>query len=126
MEKLRDIKGLVEIPDYSFFLYIFFIVVVTTLAAVLVYLVIKAIGSRKKSKREEVLQKLRSLNLDNPKEVAYAITRYGRYIVNDSARAKMYEELVRRLTPYKYKKEVPKLDSETKKMINLFLRVHDE
>ena len=126
MEKLRDIKGLVEIPDFSFYLYILFVVVVTTLVAVLVYLVIKAFGSKKRNRREEILRKLRALDLDDAKEAAYMITRYGRYLVNDSARAKIYEELVRRLTPYKYKKEVPPLDNETRRMIQLFLRVHDE
>jgi len=100
--------------------------VVTTLVAVLVYLVIKAFGSRKRNRREEILRKLRALDLDDAKEAAYMITRYGRYLVNDSARAKIYEELVRRLTPYKYKKEVPPLDNETRRMIQLFLRVHDE
>lgn len=126
MEQLRDIKPLVEIPDYSFFLYLLFIVVVTTLAAVAVYLVIRLFGRKKKNRRAEILARLRSLDLADAKKTAYEITRWGRYIVTDESRARLYEDLVRKLTRYKYKKEVPPLDEDIKRQIHLFLRVNDE
>ncbi len=126
MEQLRDIKPLVEIPDYSFFLYLLFIVVATTLAAVAVYLVIRLFGRKKKSRRAEILARLRSLDLADAKKTAYEITKWGRYIVTDESRARLYEDLVRKLTRYKYKKEVPPLDEDIKRQIQLFLRVNDE
>ena len=126
MEQLRDIKPLVEIPDYSFFLYLLFIVVVTTLAAVAVYLVIRLFGRKKKNRRAEILARLRSLDLADAKKAAYEITKWGRYIVTDESRARLYEDLVRKLTRYKYKKEVPPLDEDIKRQIHLFLRVNDE
>ncbi len=126
MEKLRDIKPLVEIPDFSFFLYLLFIIVATTLAAVVVYFLIRLMGRKKKDRRAEILARLRNLDLNDAKKTAYELTKYGRYIVTDESRARLYEDLVRKLTRYKYKKEVPPLDEDIKRQIRLFLRVNDE
>ncbi len=126
MEKLKSIKPLMEIPDYSFYLYLLFIVVVTTLAAVLVYLLLRALSRKKISKKEEIKKRLRSLDLKDAKRVAYEITKYGRYLVSDESKARLYEDLVKKLTLYKYKKEVPPLGEELKREIKLFLQVHDE
>ncbi len=126
MDKLRDIKPLVEIPDYSIYLYLLFILVATTLAAVLVYMVVKALSKRKENRKKEILKRLKSLDLNDSKKVAYEITKYGKYIISDESRGRLYEDLVKKLTPYKYKKKVPPLDKEIKKEIKLFLRVSDE
>ena len=126
MPKFHDIKPLVEIPDYSFYLYVLFILVATTLAAVLVYLLIRLLSRKKENSRAQILRRLRGLDMSDAKKVAYEITKYGRYIVTDESRARIYEDLVRKLTRYKYKKEVPPLDEDIKKEIRLFLRVNDE
>ena len=126
MMQLRDIKPLVEIPDYSFYLYIVFIVIATTLAATVVYWLIKFMSKRRVNKKEEIKKRLQTLDLNDSKRVAYEITRYGRYLVHDESRARLYEDLVRKLTKYKYKKETPPLSSELKKEIRLFLRLNDE
>ena len=126
MPKFHDIKPLVEIPDYSFYLYLLFILVATTLAAVLVYLLIRLLSRKKENSRAQILRRLRGLDMSDAKKVAYEITKYGRYIVTDESRARIYEDLVRKLTRYKYKKKVPPLDEDIKKEIRLFLRVNDE
>ncbi|MRI59213.1 MAG: hypothetical protein C6H99_06895 [Epsilonproteobacteria bacterium] len=126
MEKLKDIKPLVEIPDYSFYLYLGFIVVVTLLASLAVYLLIKLMTKKGKNRRQEILEHLRSMDLKQSKNVAYEFTKWGRYLVRDESQAKMYEDIVRKLTRYKYKKEAPPLDEELKREIKLFLRVNDE
>ncbi len=125
MENLRDIKPLVEIPDVSFYIYLLFIVVVTSLAALLVYFIIKLLSKKKINKEKEILQMLRSMNLSDAKKVAYTFTKYAKFLVKDESRARLYEDLVRKLTKYKYKKDVPPLDEDIKKEIQLFLRVHD-
>ena len=126
MEKLRDIKPLVEIPDYSFYLYILVMVVVTLLAALMLFFLIRKLSKKRLNQREQILQRLRSLSFDNPKEVAYQMTKYGRYLVKDESSARLYEDLVRKLTKYKYKKYVKPFDDELKKEIKLFLQVYDE
>ena len=126
MEKLRDIKLLVEIPDYSFYLYILVMIVVTLLAALMLFFLIRKLSKKRLNQREQILQRLRSLSFDNPKEVAYQMTKYGRYLVKDESSARLYEDLVRKLTKYKYKKNVKPFDDELKKEIKLFLQVYDE
>lgn len=126
MEKLRDIKPLVEIPDYSFYLYMAVMVIVTLLIALMLFYLIRFFSKKRVDKREQILKYLRALPFDNPKRVAYAITKYGRFLVKDESSARLYEELVRKLTKYKYKKEVDPLDEELKREIKLFLRVHNE
>ncbi len=126
MEKLRDIKPLVEIPDYSFYLYILVMVVITLLAALMLFFLIRKLSKKKVNQREQILQRLRSLPFDNPKEVAYQMTKYGKYLVKDESSARLYEDLVRKLTKYKYKRDVSPLDESLKKEIKLFLRVYDE
>ena len=126
MMQLKDIKPLVEIPDYSYYLYLGFIIVATTAAAVGVYWLIKLFSRKKMNKKEEIKKRLRMLDLNDAKRTAYEVTKYGKYLVNDHSRAKLYEDLVRKLTKYKYKKEVPPLSDELKKEIRLFLRLNDE
>lgn len=126
MEKLRDIKPLVEIPDYSFYLYLAVMLIVTLIIALIIFYLIRFFSKKRIDKREQILKYLKSLSFDNPKRVAYAITKYGRFLVKDESSARLYEELVRKLTKYKYKKVVEPLDEELKKEIKLFLRVHNE
>ena len=126
MEKLRDIKPLVVIPDYSFYLYLLMILGVTIAVALLVYWIIRVMSRKKIRKKEEVLKQLRSLDLSDSKKVAYEITKKGRFLVDSSSSLKVYEELLRRLAKYKYKKEVPPLDSETKRYIKLFLQMGED
>ncbi|BAF69516.1 hypothetical protein [Nitratiruptor sp. SB155-2] len=126
MQKLRDIKPIVEIPDYSFWLYLFFIVIVTLLAALLVYQLVKLLSRKKIDRRKEILQMLRNLDCNDSKKCAYLLTKYGKYLVTDESRVRLYEDLIRKLTHYKYKKNVPELPEDLKREIRLFLKVHDE
>ena len=123
MEQLRDIKPLVEIPDFSFYIYLFFIFLATLLAALFIYWIIKKLGQKRIDEKRAVLEELQSLDLSDAKRVAYAITKKGKILVKDSSTLKIYEELLRRLAKYKYKKDVPPLDSETKRYIKLFLNM---
>ncbi|BCD59740.1 MULTISPECIES: hypothetical protein [unclassified Nitratiruptor] len=126
MQKLRDIKPIVEIPDYSFWIYFAFIVVITLLAAILVYQIVKLLSTKKVNRRKEILQMLRNLDCNDSKKCAYLLTKYGKYLVTDESRARLYEDLVKKLTHYKYKKNVSTFPEDLKKEIRLFLRVHDE
>ncbi len=126
MEKLRDIKPLVEIPDYSFYLYLFLIFLATLAAALFVYLLIRIATKKKIDKRKQIVAQLNRLDLNDAKHTAYTITKLGRYVIKDSSSLRIYEELLKRLAKYKYKKEVPPLDDETKKYIKLFLKMINE
>ena len=123
MEKLRDIKPLVEIEDYSFYLYLAAIAAATLFVALAVYLLIKLFTKRKTDRRKELVKELKNVDLSSPKEVAYKFTKIGKELVMDESSYKIYTELIKRLARYKYKKEVPDIDKETMEYIKLFLKV---
>jgi len=126
VDGLRDIRPLVDIPDLSFYLYLAVVTVVTLLVVVFLYWIIRLVGRKRITREKEILTHLRSLDRRDSKRVAYEITLKGRYLVKDSATLKIYEELLRRLAPYKYRKEVPPIDEETNRYIDLFLKMRDD
>ncbi|NPA03858.1 MAG: hypothetical protein GXO61_03260 [Epsilonproteobacteria bacterium] len=126
MEELRDIKPLTEIPDMTFYLFLALVIVATFLTSLAVYVLFKILGYKKVNKKKMILEHLQSLDLNDGKKVAYEITKWGKEIVSDESQARLYQELVRKLTKYKYKKEVEPLSEELKKEIRLFLRLHND
>ena len=124
--ELRDIKPLVEIPDYSFFLYVAVITFVTVFVAAAIYWLIKVLSQKRAEKKEDYRKILQTMDLNDSKKVAYLITKYGKHLIKDSSALKIYEELLKRLAKYKYKKEVPPLDEETKRYIKLFLKMDQD
>jgi hypothetical protein len=127
MEALRDIKPLLEIPDMSYYLYLGFLGLIETIFMILLIIVVKNLWkNRKKDIRKVYFENLKILNWDNPKSAAYATTYLGRKLCNDDKSREIYKELVVMLEPYKYKKEVPKIDDKTLQQYNLLVHVLDE
>ena len=112
MDKLRDIKGLMVIDDYS--LYIFISLVIGTI--VLLYLIIKFLVKflRKNTPLKVAKKKLKALDLNNAKQSSYTITKYASYL--------MQEEDFSYLEKYKYKKESSDFSKEDRENIERFLK----
>ncbi|NEW60717.1 hypothetical protein GSY74_05425 [Sulfurovum sp. bin170] len=126
-DELRDIKPLLEIPDMSYYLYIGFLIFIgLILLGVIFFLARKFWLNRKKDMRKLYFKKLKEVNWESPKESAYAVTYLGRELSLDDRSKDIYRELVPMLESYKYRKEVPKVDSETLKQYNLLVHVIDE
>ena len=126
-EELRDIKPLLEIPDMSYYLYVGFLIFVGVLLLGLLFFLIKKFWlNRKKDIRKIYFKQLKEINWNNAKESAYAVTYLGRELSIDDRSRDIYRGLVPMLEPYKYRKEVPKVDSETIKQYNLLVHVLDE
>ncbi|RXJ86026.1 hypothetical protein [Arcobacter sp. CECT 8985] len=120
--KINDIKQLVTIPDYSFYIYILLIILAALVLLLVIYFIIKSFLNRKKSDEKIAFEKLQNLCLKNSKEDAYNITKYGKIVAKDKRSKKLYEELKEELEKYKYKKEVYEFDQST---INQFHRFMD-
>ncbi|AXH08982.1 hypothetical protein CP960_04460 [Malaciobacter halophilus] len=120
--KINDIKGLVTIPDYSFFIYTFLIVVFFCIFIILIFLMVKSFLNRKKTKEQIAFEVLKNLDLKNSKECAYKITKYGRVVITDNRTKKLFLELEEELEKYKYKKNV---DNFNKNIIHQFDRFMD-
>lgn len=121
LERLYDIETIVEIPDFSLYIFISLAIFLALLVAIAIWKLLY----RKKidSKKERALKILKNLELDKTKESAYAISRFGKYLVYDDRSVDIYNSLLSRLEKYKYKKEVESFDEETIKNIELFLLV---
>lgn len=120
--QLHDIKPLMVIDDYS----LHYVVALTLGALVfiggIIYLLLHFFKTRKKyNQRKDYAQKIMQLDIKQSKQTAYDLTLYGALFAEDSPRHKeMYKNLVKRLAPYKYKKEVEPLDDEVVGYIELY------
>jgi len=98
---IKDIKPIVEVSDYSIWIFIFVVLSILLVLAMLIFLF--------KNKKQK-----HSFNLDNPKETAYKLI----YLIRDKENSKEYIE---KLHNYTYKKEVPPFDRELfEEIINKF------
>jgi len=124
---LHDIKPLIDIRDYTPYYLSAAAVVTLTLLLLVVYLLIRRYReARTRNRRRECLDSLLAVGLDDAKTAAYAITRLGRCFADDSDRLReAYLNLCRRLEPYKFRKEVPALDDETRAYFKVFLGMID-
>ncbi len=126
MEELKDIRALEPIGDISFYLFIIALVFVSLIIGALLYKLISTIRERKKDTlRKKVLQRLKDIEFDDPKDAAYKITKYGRFLADDERSKKMLEQLLEHLEKYKFTKDVPKLDDDCIWYYNLFLKSVD-
>lgn len=124
---LNDIKTVVEIEDYSLYYLLGSVVAGLIIFSALSYLFYNWYKKRNTyNKRKEHFGILNSLDFKNVKQSAYAITLFGSTFRDDSQRHyEMYENIVKRLEAYKYKKEVDAFDTETIGYIKLYLDMVD-
>ena len=124
---LRDIRALEPIDDISLYLFIIAVVFVSLIIGALLYKLFSTMRARKKEDlRKEVLQRLKDIEFDDPKDAAYKITKYARFLADDERSKRMLEQLLPRLEKYKFIKDVPEFDDESIQYYNLFLKSVDE
>ena len=124
---IRDITPLLPIPDVSVYLFVGLIVVAALVVGVLFYYGWRWwLRHRKSDPRLYWLQQLDRIDYNDPKKAAYIMTRYGRLLAEEKRQKEILGQLLPRLERYKYKKEVPPLDEETKRYMKLFIEMtHD-
>jgi len=112
---LKDIKPNVQIIDYSFYI---FLVIAIVLIIFLIYIIYKKFFNKKENK---FLTKLKNLDFNNSKKTAYEFTHFAKQFINEKNK-KLYEEIVKELNNYKYKRVVDNLDPELIKKIKEFIK----
>jgi len=124
---LHDIKPLVEIEDYSFWMLNGLIVAVVLISAALLYLLWRYLSERRRyNHRKTCIKALENVSFANAKEAAYAISRHGLCFADDSPRLQAaYNNLVSKLEPYKYKKTVEKIDDDTISYYHIYVGMID-
>jgi len=122
MEGLRDIKGIVEVTDYSFY----YLLLIVAVALFLLFLAAVWIYRRKSmhkmpQKRAEALRQLKKIDFTDTKQCVYDFTRLAHYAATERLGAQL-DAILKDLERYKFKKEVPKIDKEVVKKMKSFIR----
>ncbi len=114
--QINDIKTIVEIPDYSIYIYYGLIILAVSLLAILIYFIYNYFKSKKSSKEKEYFNLLKDIDLSKQKQAAYTISKYGRFLVKDERQKRLFEELDNSLEEFKYKKIIEKKIPNTIKL----------
>jgi len=119
---LHDIKTIVEVPEYSLYYLLVIGVVGMVVLIAIVYFIYRFLNNKNQyNERKEHFKILNSVDLEDTKKTAYAISLYGATFKDDGERQKgMYNNLLERLEVYKYKKDVQKFDKETLSYVELY------
>ncbi len=116
MEKLRDIKGIVEVVDYSMY-YLGLLIFLAILAVVAIILYLRRPKKRKKpTSKEAALKNLRNIDYKNSKDIAYGFTLNIPFFI-DEKNSDEIKKILEKLEDYKYKKEIPDMGKELKKSV---------
>jgi hypothetical protein len=123
--KLHDIKGLIEIPDYSLYLLLgLMLLVVILLFSILLYLY-KWLRRKKVNIRKQSYTILTDMDFSNSKNAAYLITKHGRIIAKGQREKRLLENLIYDLEQYKYKKEILAINKKTQLLFEQFMESVD-
>ena len=120
MEKLKDIKGIVEVPDFSLY---YFIAIDFAIIAFIVFLVFlfKTKKKPKPTKKEMALKILKNMDFLDTKKSVYDFCEHGALFVNENNQ-NSFQTIEKELQKYKYKKDVPNLDEESIKKMKDFIK----
>ena len=78
--KIHDIKELVEIPDFSIYIYSALWILGILAIFIFIFLIYRYFKNKKRCRRKEYYKILKNLDLNNSKESAYMITKYSRLL----------------------------------------------
>lgn len=126
MIKIHDIKPIVEIPDFSVYLYYALLFLAFIVILLIIYAVYKFFKPKSKTQEMYWYEKLQSLDFNNVKQTAYDISKYGKYLAKEERQIHLIEELTNELSSFKYKKEIPlEFTQEIKTKFNIFMETLD-
>jgi len=111
--KIHDIKPLVEVPDYSIYLFIALILAFIIGLLFVSYFFYQKIKNAKKNNQKMYIRKIKNIDLSASKMAAYEITKYTLLILKNENQTTLSKELLKDLNQYKYKKEVQPFNEST-------------
>ena len=115
LAKLKDIKPPVEVPDFSFWLFVGLItILILSLFVLILFKFKKRIKRRKRFDiKVEAREKLSRIDFTDSKKAVYTFDEYLPILIGDNLELMQeFESLQRDLEKYKYKRDVPKLDKK--------------
>ncbi len=121
MEKLRDIKGLVEVSDYSLYYFIALIVLAILIILVIIYLFTRPKRRKKPTSKKIALENLKNIDYANSKDIAYNFTLNIPYFIDEDYKSHI-TNILEKLEKYKYKKDTLDMDEELSKEIKNLIK----
>ncbi len=118
---IKDINPYIPMYDSSIYIFTMLLIV---LCIVLYYIIKTLIGKyhkQKENSREYILNKFKMIDLNNPKQAAYDITKYGKILAINNEEKSHLNKLNNRLFNYKYKKSIQKIDNDTIQLYNILI-----
>ena len=122
MLKIHDIKPIVQIPDFTIYIYYSLIVCGILLVLSICFWIYKTITNKKVSKEKEYFDILQNVDFNNAKQTAYMISKYGRLIAKSDEDKMLIEKIYSSLEDFKYKKNIPdKIPEDIKAQYEIFM-----
>lgn len=122
MEELKDIKGIIEVPDYSLWILISIIVTIIFFIAITIYFFKNRRKKRKKLTLKQIAMKnLKEIDFNDTKDTVYAFCENFQYFI-DEKNKESFEELQKELEMYKYKKKIEKISKELEDRIKSMIK----
>ena len=122
LEKLKDIKSIVEVVDYSLY---YFIIIIFIFILGIIFISYKYMTRVKKtkqlSKKQLALKGLKNLDFNDTKKVVYSLSVDGYMFINKKNKDK-FENIEKKLEEFKYKKDIEKLPNKLEKEIKQFIK----
>jgi len=126
-DELRDIKPLLEIPDSSYELLMGGLGIALFLALLALFFIVrKLLINREIDMRKVYFEEFKNIEWFDSKKASYRVTYLGRLLATEPRTKEIYSQLIPMLDAYKYKKNVPTVDSKTLQQYNLLVHVIDE
>jgi hypothetical protein len=126
-DTLRDIKPLLEIVDSSYYIYVGLIFISVFLVISTIVFVGRNLWiNRKRSIEEIYLERLKSIDWSNAKKASYDVTFLAYHFIDNERVKEIYSQTIPLLEKYKYRKEVPTVDTETLRQYELLVHVIDD
>lgn len=123
MEELKDIKPNIEIIDSSFIDNILIVIGVLIVLGLFFLLYKLLMKSKKIDKRKVSVLYLKSFDFEmEDKQIAYEFTKHG-YITLEEHFSDEFFKILKQLEPFKYKQNIPKIDTELKEQIKDYIKV---
>ncbi|PSM51898.1 hypothetical protein CBLAS_0572 [Campylobacter blaseri] len=131
MDKLKDIKDIVDINSFGLltnlpFNFFFSILLAISLSVLMIFLIYDFLSKNSKKRffktqKELAYESLKNIDYSNTKDIVYKFSQNYLYFI-DHKNTKPLQMLELNLYKYKYKKDIDEIDEELKKEIKEFVK----
>ncbi len=126
LRQLKDIKPPVEVPDHSIWVFFALMTLFVLVIAALLYLLRRKRGRKRGRRRIDPIEiarrELRSIDFNDTKRAVYTFDEYLPLLLDDDESKHAFEALQRDLERYKYRKDVPPLDSYDRRRMEKLIK----